>query len=530
MEETAPPRPGPHRRAPAAAWGVLALAGALLLAHARHFDFLTDDAFISFRYADTLVRSGELTFNRGERVEGYTNFLWTMVVALVLRLGGDPGTWSKALGVACAEGTLVALMLFSTSPAGGAPGRPAPWAALAPLLLALASPFAAWSEGGLETALFTLLVTAGLLRHLLELRQPRRPWSALLLALATLARPDGLLVFAAAAVHRLAHGGATGVRARPPALLRWGLVFAAVVVPYWAWRWSYYGYPLPNTFYAKTGPPLWGPGLRYLRQFVVDTQAWIALALLAVPWRERTDGGRLQSLIAVALGAWTVYVAAVGGDFMGSYRFLVPVLPLAALAVQEGLAHLYDAWRRRGGARAPAWAALAVLLLADAAWNVRATRRALEVDSRDGVDSVGWLKQFVAQTTAIGKYLATAYPAGTTIATTAVGVIPYYSRMPTVDLLGLNDVYVAHEVPPTADRPGHRKAAPEEYVLARRPRLLVFHPWITAEAPVPSDGDTRYWRERGYAFRTVVVPGLQPPYWSYLEADVDPKAGTSVRP
>ena len=70
MEQTAPPPRGPHRRAQAAAWAGLALAGAVLLAHARHFDFLADDAFIAFRYADTLVHSGELTFNRGERVEG----------------------------------------------------------------------------------------------------------------------------------------------------------------------------------------------------------------------------------------------------------------------------------------------------------------------------------------------------------------------------------------------------------------------------------------------------------------------------
>ena len=49
--------------------------------HALFFNFLNDDAFISFRYADNLVRNGELVFNPGERVEGYTNFLWTMMMA-----------------------------------------------------------------------------------------------------------------------------------------------------------------------------------------------------------------------------------------------------------------------------------------------------------------------------------------------------------------------------------------------------------------------------------------------------------------
>jgi hypothetical protein len=150
--------------------------------------------------------------------------------------------------------------------------------------------------------------------------------------------------------------------------------------------------------------------------------------------------------------------------------------------------------------------------------NRRLTERSLQVGSRDGVDSIGWLKEFVIQTTAIGRHLAATYPPDTRIATTAAGAIPYYSRLPTVDLLGLSDLHIAHQVAATGARPGHRRSPPEDYVLSRHPRVLLWHPWITAEPVVPSAGDVRYWADRGYVHRSVRVPGLEPPYWSYLEA------------
>ena len=90
------------------------------MAHALVFDFINDDAFISFRYADNLVRHGELVFNPGERVEGYTNFLWTILMAGVLSLGLDVVVWSKLLGIACAIGTLWVVARFLSRTEGKA--------------------------------------------------------------------------------------------------------------------------------------------------------------------------------------------------------------------------------------------------------------------------------------------------------------------------------------------------------------------------------------------------------------------------
>ena len=48
--------------------------------------FLCDDAFISFRYARNLLEGHGLVFNPGEYVEGYSNFLWTLELALLWAL------------------------------------------------------------------------------------------------------------------------------------------------------------------------------------------------------------------------------------------------------------------------------------------------------------------------------------------------------------------------------------------------------------------------------------------------------------
>jgi arabinofuranosyltransferase len=110
----------------------LALAAVVLVWHAWQYAFVTDDAYISFVFSRNLAEHGELTFNLGDPVEGYTNFLWTVILALAIKLGADPGPTSLVLGAACAVGTLVVTwrLMRRVLPAGS------PWAYAPALLLA----------------------------------------------------------------------------------------------------------------------------------------------------------------------------------------------------------------------------------------------------------------------------------------------------------------------------------------------------------------------------------------------------------
>src|SRR5207244_12236047 len=76
----------------------LLLAGTLLHARAGYFqDDLSghargsDDAYISYRYAQNLARGNGLVFNPGERVEGYSNLLHVLLLAPFCR-GPGPDT------------------------------------------------------------------------------------------------------------------------------------------------------------------------------------------------------------------------------------------------------------------------------------------------------------------------------------------------------------------------------------------------------------------------------------------------------
>src|ERR1700737_1128695 len=133
--------------------GPLAAASAVLLLRLAHLyrpHLLVDDAFISFRYADNLAHGLGLVFNAGERVEGYSNFLWTLILAGGARLGLDLVRFSIALSVLAALGTIGTLALWSNRLfAGSEPGSLMTF--LPPLLYAAMGSQARYAVSGMET-------------------------------------------------------------------------------------------------------------------------------------------------------------------------------------------------------------------------------------------------------------------------------------------------------------------------------------------------------------------------------------------
>src|SRR5438093_8754 len=80
-------------------WGFAALTLGVGIYHSSTLRFVTDDAFISFRYAKNLVSGYGLVFNPGEKVEGYTNFLWTVLLGSGFKFSLDPVILSEVLGI-----------------------------------------------------------------------------------------------------------------------------------------------------------------------------------------------------------------------------------------------------------------------------------------------------------------------------------------------------------------------------------------------------------------------------------------------
>ncbi|HMQ15506.1 MAG TPA: hypothetical protein PKC49_05975, partial [Phycisphaerae bacterium] len=326
----------------------IALLGtlALLLAHSAYYGFLTDDAYISFRYARNLAAGHGLVFNPGcERVEGYTNFLWVILLAGGASIGIAPEYLANPLSLAATAGlwTLVAwFSLRSWRRAGGASAER--WTVLAaPILLGLTRSVAVWSSGGLETRLFELLIVGGVLRLVVEVealleRRPTRTRAGLLLALATLTRPDGLLISAGALI---ATAALLAARRRLPlwALISQAAAYVLPVAAHVALRLAYYGEWLPNTYHAKVGgESWWSMGLAYVALFVIEYGAllWVPALAAAALAHIRSNTVAAPLLFASVIVPHGLYVMSIGGDLF-EYRPIDLYLPLLYLLIADGL-------------------------------------------------------------------------------------------------------------------------------------------------------------------------------------------------
>lgn len=494
---------------------LLLLAAAALVAHSLVFNFVTDDAFISFVYARNLAEHGKLVFNLGEHpVEGYTNFLWTVLLAAFMKLGLLPEIMSRVLGTTFAVATLGVVGWLSRRLRGEAWSW---WDALPALILAGVPGYACWASGGLETQLFAFLVTLGAAWHLDELLddRPPRARTALAFALAALTRPEGPLLFALTALHRalvtLARGRFTLGRAE----LRFVGVFVALVAPHWLWRRWYYGWWLPNTFYIKSSGVggAWQQGGYYLLRVVEQFHLWVVpLFVLVAFFVERPRGLRLLvAYTTLVVSAFAVYVASVGGDFMGLFRFVMPVIPLVALVAALALRSMVA----RLGTLAPLVVALALALHA---WHAaRVDKAALVVPgpSDRGIDRPGWLRWYTQDRAAIGKWFSRYARPDDYAAVGGAGAQVYYSRIRSLDCFGLSDEFIAHHVAANNSRPGHQKYAPDEYILSRHPTIITSGNYRIQDTPYVG-ADAALWMRRGYHYVTVRVPGLSSPLYSFL--------------
>lgn len=538
-----------------------------LIGHSLLFNFVTDDAFISFVYSRNLAQHGQLVFNLGERVEGYTNFLWTVLIALGLRLGIAAELSSRVLGTACGiAGLGLSAWLFlrlgaSSRPGAATCGQPAraataphaAWAALPALFLAAIPGYACWSSGGLETQLFTALLTAGVGLYLCarpaddsqavaDESQARRRWlqlSGLCLGLSALTRPEGYLFFSLLALHALGgrlrdrlRGDSTGAGSQPALIFdgpEWQvlLIFLALTVPHLLFRRAYYGDWVPNTFYVKSsggaGAQTWRQGGYYLFTFVRDQKLIVlpvlyALGALRLPSDPRARRrylllGQVTGLLSLV---FLLYVASVGGDFMGLHRFVLPIVPLHVVCGALGLHCLL-----RGCAtwiQSTALASLAMLHLANTA--IVDHRALTSIGAERGIDTPGYLRHYAADRAAIGKWLGQHAQPDDYQVVGGAGAQVYYAGIRALDSFGLCDAYVARKTPPLSTRPGHQKFAPLDYVLSRQPppTILTYNVYRIAAVPYqPDAAEAAAWRARGYHFVSVQIPGLSLPWYSFLK-------------
>ena len=325
----------------------------------RLFWFLTDDAYISFRYVSNSILGYGYVWNPPpfRPVEGYTNFLWIVLLEAVWRiLKIQPPESSTYISLFCSYLSLLVTTVFVMNMKLHDRLKPYRIVFVVIVLTGILTnrTFLAWTSSGLETALYNLLVILWVYYCMFTYQvQARRLAVISLITLSIgLTRPDGML-FAAilAGTHIMAW-----LYNRKLFKLKelTGLTPLLGIGIHILWRKNMYGEWLPNTYYAKINSIWPESGIKYFSSFALEYSLWfwaVPFMLLGVkkahsyltnttPAKEtagQTEKSRINLLYKfIALSALSLHAAyytlIVGGDYF-EFRIYSVFIPLILVSL-----------------------------------------------------------------------------------------------------------------------------------------------------------------------------------------------------
>jgi tetratricopeptide (TPR) repeat protein len=318
----------------------------VFIGNAYSVRFIQDDAFTSLRYAKNLIEGNGLVFNNDDRVEGYTNFSWVLLNVPILIFTQDVETAIQLLSVLFSFLTLIAAFYINKEifriALQVSEKQVIIMSALPLVMLSVSPAFIYWGISGMETSLFLFLI---LLMILIVLK--RKDDNSLgnifviLSVIISLTRPEGLLVTAILFFHKtifLSIQQRGSIKQRTlffikSRLLRELITYLLIIGIYYSAKTIYYGYPLPNTFYAKTSfnSEYLTRGIEYFNNFAKHYLSYGIIFLMPIYLfrykKIRYEITILYSYIII----WTISIILIGGDVLPINRFFLPVLPLIFL-------------------------------------------------------------------------------------------------------------------------------------------------------------------------------------------------------
>jgi arabinofuranosyltransferase len=310
------------------------------------FWFQTDDAYISFRYVHNMMAGRGLVWNPAPfiPVEGYTSFLWVILLAVIWTLSGvEPPAAANYLALLFGYATLGVgcLLIWKMN-------LPARLERFRPALLVLVligtitnRTFLTWLSSGLETAAFNFFLTWWIY-EVLCVSRGGGSWGIFRLsasaALTYLTRPDGILVVLGTVLILFFYflwepreRQPWEPVARKPRWLTLLQTAPLLAVPsHLLWRKMTYDEWLPNTYFAKHLGAWPESGSRYAASFLLENGAWVWLLVLLV-WVISSSNALFQTLrrqpvntlrqryadwimLAVVIGHAGYYTLIIGGD------------------------------------------------------------------------------------------------------------------------------------------------------------------------------------------------------------------------
>ncbi len=436
------------------------------------YPWMMDDAFIFFRYAENFARGEGFVYNPGEKVEGCTSFLWLMVLSFAALFKIDLLLFSKILnavlifwiiGFIASSHKFIRIFTSGHSAAAAA-------------MLAVSPAFAPWLSSGMESVFFSFLIIITFF-YSTGLNTPVEYAAAgVLCALTLICRPEGIFLIMPLLVYNYYNisGGC-----------RYGLYiflfnFSALYSLYFIWRWYYYSSFAPNTYYAKFGfsAAQIVRGLLYVYDYFLAAFFFMCLLVPAgyylyysIKFMNRENFYKSEMQIAV-LYSFIIgnlfFIIAAGGDFMYAFRFFVHLsAPFSIVAVYV-ISKLFS--------RVSVYFKTSVIIIIV----YSLLQFFIHGEIYGIIDSSPVLFGRAA-----GLFLKENYGPKSVLAINTAGIIPYYSGLKTIDMLGLTDSHIARlEISDFGKGSAGHEKGDGLYILERKPELIVMGNFEGSKIPI----------------------------------------------
>jgi len=470
---------------------------------------MADDGLIHLRVVENVLGGHGFVFNAGERVEASTSVLWVALLA-ILRAPRLIGL--ETLAVVTGLGCTAAGLFLATRGAAILWRRNGERSWLLPvgaLVVAVVPPMWDFATSGLETGLVCGWLGLSFFLLAKVTTAPEPGWGrfravGLVVSAGPLIRPDLALFTGAFLLCALVIGRRAGHAARRLVML--GALGLTVPVAYQIFRMGYYATLVPTTALAKEASRAWwSQGSRYLADFVrtygLPIPLGIGGVLLAAGVRRWVGDRAPDRLLVVAAPllagvADALYVTRVGGDFMHG-RMLLPALfavmmPVAVVDARSwwraGLVVAVVPWAVACGTHLRVPYVVGPDGIADerAFYSISAGHRnPVQVDAyapmvlyADGQEakrlgsepgrSLGW-RTDRARPVYTSMPLRADLPGRDAFVASNLGITGVLAgpSVHIVDPSGLADPFASRVLVPTRGRPGHEKALPLAWVIAR---------------------------------------------------------------
>lgn len=471
-------RQRPIRRA---MWAALLLPTIVYAYGVCRFNWLVDDAFITFRYSKHLVQGFGLRFNVGESppVEGFSNLLWVLMLAPFEAIGGAAPVASRVMTVV--SGVVLAWRMVRFLRVGC--GLPIILVFLSILSFAALPSVAVWSTSGLETMPFCLLVFLAFECLLGDPRAPRGVAGGIMCSLLALMRVDGMIwgvvVLGLAAFKAFRDQN----RSHLHQLFVCAAILAVHLIILATFRICYFGYPVPNTVLVKVGlcAMTLGRGIHYALSYLL-TFPHVAgiLVVTGVRLVRGMAAGDVEREAFVLAVFGFCYAATAGGDWMPMGRLLLPTLPFVTIL----LAMMLE--RAQGGIGVAVLSGACVVLSVLPGFDVHIVPNSVRDRFEFRYSAPApfteyeqWSdeRRLTSLRVAMAQTLSRSIRAGESFTAGAVGIVAYYTDAHVFDTTGLVNLEVARrEGPRRRMSPGHDKSVGPDFFLKYSPTCY----WIQA--------------------------------------------------